>query len=61
MRLWSDEKKHGARARAAAALEGEGGPAREVRRRGTVYDAHTSKTTSLGNLVDAVRTFRAGR
>lgn len=61
MGLFRDEKAHGERARATAALEGEGGPARDVRKRGSLYDVHTSKSTSLRNLLDAARTFRAGR
>lgn len=61
MGLFRDEKRHGAAARAAAAREGEGGSAREVRRRGTLHDVHTSKTTSLRNLGDAIATLRAGR
>ena len=61
MGLFRDEKAHGKRARATAAREGEGGPARDVRKRGSLYEVHTSKSTSLRNLLDAVSTFRAGR
>ncbi len=61
MALFKDEKKHGKEARKVSAREGEGGSAREIRKRGTAYDAHTVKSTSLQNLKDAVNTFRQGR
>lgn len=61
MGFFSDEKKNGAHARRVAALDGEGGPAKDIRKRGTVYDEHTVKSTSLRNLTDAISTFRAGR
>jgi hypothetical protein len=59
--LFKDEKKSGAAARETAALEGEGGSARELRKRGTLYDAHTVKSTSFRNLKDAIDTLRQGR
>lgn len=61
MGLFSDEKKYGKVASKAAALEGEGGPARDIRKRGTAYDGHSVESTSLRNLLDSVSTFRAGR
>lgn len=61
MGLFKDEKKHGKAARETAAREGEGGNGRDLRKRGTLYDAQTVRSTSLQNLKDSIKTFRQGR
>lgn len=60
MGLFSDERKHGRAADAAAGELQEGGSKR-ARRKGSAWEQTTVKTTSLRNLADAISTFRAGR
>jgi len=60
MGFFSDEKRHGRAADAAAGLMGEGGSKR-ARRKGSTWEPTTVKSTSLRNLGDAISTFRAGR
>lgn len=61
MGLFKDEKKHGREAREVAARKGDGGSAKEIRKRGTVYDHTHVKSASLRNLMDSIETFRKGK
>ena len=61
MGLFKDEKKNGHLADAARDLQGEGGSSRADREKGSLYDHRNVKSTSLGNLKDALKTLRQGR
>lgn len=61
MGLFKDEKKYSRLADAARDLQGEGGSAKADRKKGDLYSHRTVKVTSLGNIRDALKTFRQGR
>ncbi len=61
MGLFKDERKFGKLADAAADLNEEGGSRRARKAKGSAYEPATVKSTSLGNLRDALKTFREGR
>ncbi len=61
MGFFKDEKKYGKLADAAADLNEEGGSKRARRAKGSAYEPAAVKSTSLGNLRDAIKTFREGR
>ncbi len=59
--LFKDEKKYGKLADAARDLQGEGGSSRADSKKGSLYDHRNIKRTSVGNLLDALKTFKQGR
>jgi hypothetical protein len=59
--LFRDEKEHGKLADAARDLQGEGGSGKADRKKGSLYQHRNIKSTGVGNLIDALKTFEQGR